>query len=56
MRMEALFAKLAWLPAGAFKDTVFKQYQLAFSLMVVVDRIRDAKPDTGEDRAGHTGH
>ena len=39
-RMDDLFAKLAAIPASAFKDTVFKQYQLAFSLMVVVDRLR----------------
>jgi hypothetical protein len=43
-RMEALFAKLAVVPAAAFKDTVFRQYQLAFSLMVVVDRIRAQNP------------
>lgn len=43
-RMESLFAKLVAIPAGAFKDTVFKQYQLAFSLMVVVDRIRAQHP------------
>jgi hypothetical protein len=43
-RLDALFAKLAAIPAGAFKDTVFKQYQLAFSLMVVVDRLRDQNP------------
>jgi hypothetical protein len=43
-RMEALFAKLAVIPAGAFRDTVFKQYQLAFSLMVVVDRLRAQNP------------
>lgn len=39
-RMENLFARLAAIPATAFSDTVFKQYQLAFSLMVVVDRLR----------------
>jgi hypothetical protein len=43
-RMEGLFAKLVAIPAGAFKDTIFKQYQLAFSLMLVVDRIRDQNP------------
>ncbi len=43
-RMEALFAKLAVVPAAAFKDTIFRQYQLAFSLMVVVDRIRGQNP------------
>ncbi len=43
-RMESLFTKLVAVPAGAFKDTVFKQYQLAFSLMVVVDRIRAQNP------------
>jgi uncharacterized protein with ParB-like and HNH nuclease domain len=40
-RMDALFAKLAAISSDAFSDTVFKQYQLAFSLMVVVDRLRD---------------
>lgn len=43
-RMESLFVKLVAIPATAFKDTIFKQYQLAFSLMVVVDRIRDQNP------------
>ena len=43
-RMESLFARLIAVPAGAFKDTIFKQYQLTFSLMVVVDRIRAQKP------------
>jgi hypothetical protein len=40
-RMESLFVKLVAIPSTAFKDTIFKQYQLAFSLMVVIDRIRD---------------
>ncbi|OWK19716.1 hypothetical protein AJ88_39020 [Mesorhizobium amorphae CCBAU 01583] len=40
-RMEGLFEKLAALPSETFKDTVFQQYQLAFSLMVVLDRHRD---------------
>lgn len=40
-RMDGLFAKLAAIQADAFADTVFKQYQLAFSLMVVVDRLRN---------------
>lgn len=43
-RMENLFSKLVKIPAQAFKDTVFKQYQLAFSLMIVVDRIRQQDP------------
>lgn len=43
-RMDDLFTKLIAVPPGAFKDTVFKQYQLAFSLMVVVDQIRASKP------------
>lgn len=43
-RMDSLFSKLATLPAGVFKDTIFKQYQLAFSLMVVVDSIRAQNP------------
>ncbi len=30
-RMDDLFAKLAAIPPNAFTDTVFKQYQLAFS-------------------------
>ncbi len=45
-RMETLFSKLVAIPAQAFKDTVFKQYQLAFSLMVVVDRIRQQNPSS----------
>lgn len=45
-RMENLFMKLVAIPATAFKDTIFKQYQLAFSLMVVVDRIRDQNPSS----------
>ena len=40
-RLDGIFAKLATIPASAFTDSVFKQYQLAFSLMVVVDRLRD---------------
>lgn len=47
-RMESLFAKLVAVPAGAFKDTIFKQYQLAFSLMIVVDRIRAQNPAAEE--------
>lgn len=43
-RMEILFAKLIAVPPAAFKDTVFKQYQVAFSLMIVVDRLRDTNP------------
>lgn len=43
-RMEGLFTKLVAIPVRTFKDTVFKQYQLAFSLMVVVDRIRAQNP------------
>jgi hypothetical protein len=43
-RMDMLFAKLAAIPPEAFKDTIFRQYQLAFSLMVVVDRLRAQNP------------
>ncbi len=43
-RMEKLFKTLVSISPNAFKDTVFKQYQLAFSLMVVVDRIRAQNP------------
>lgn len=42
-RLEGLFQKLAAIPTTTFSDTVFKQYQLAFSLMVVVDRLRNRK-------------
>jgi hypothetical protein len=40
-RLDALFAKLGALPVEVFSDTIFKQYQLAFSLMVVLDRLRN---------------
>lgn len=43
-RMEKLFSRLVTIPAEAFKDTIFRQYQLAFSLMVVVDRLREQHP------------
>jgi hypothetical protein len=42
-RLDGIFDKLASIPAAAFFDTVFQQYQLAFSLMVVVDRLRDRR-------------
>lgn len=38
-RLDGIFEKLAALPPEVFADTVFKQYQLAFSLMVVLERI-----------------
>ena len=41
VRMDGIFVKLAAIPKDAFSDTVFKQYQLAFSLMVVIDGLRD---------------
>ena len=40
-RIDSLFSKLALIPANTFSDTVFKQYQLTFSLMIVVDRLRN---------------
>ena len=40
-RFEDLFTKLAAIPTSVFSDTVFQQQQLAFSLLVVVDRLRD---------------
>lgn len=40
-RIESLFVKLVAISPTAFKDTIFKQYQLAFSLMVAIDRMRD---------------
>lgn len=40
-RMETVFASLAALAPEAFSDTIFKQYQIAFSLMVVLDQLRD---------------
>jgi hypothetical protein len=40
-RLDALFAKLVALPVEIFGDTIFKQYQLAFSLMVALDRLRE---------------
>jgi hypothetical protein len=43
-RVHGIFSTLAAIPADAFSDTVFKQYQLAFSLMVVMDRLRDQAP------------
>jgi hypothetical protein len=46
-RMEQLFAKLAAISSATFTDTVFKQYQLTFSLMVVLDRLRDNEMLTG---------
>ena len=40
-RFEDLFRKLAAVPPSIFSDTVFQQQQLAFSLLVIVDRLRD---------------
>ena len=40
-RFEDLFTKLSSVPTFVFSDTVFQQQQLAFSFLVVVDRLRD---------------
>jgi hypothetical protein len=40
-RMERVFEKLAALDPKDFSDTIFQQYQIAFSLMLVLDRLRD---------------
>ena len=40
-RFEDLFRKIAAIPPSVFTDTVFQQQQLAFSLLVVVDRMRN---------------
>lgn len=40
-RLENLFETLAALPVDLFADTIFRQYQIAFSLMLVLDRMRD---------------
>lgn len=44
-RMERVFQLLAALPPEIFKDTVFSQYQVAFSLMVVLDTMRENMPN-----------
>ena len=40
-RLENIFRMLVAFPASVFYDTVFRQQQLAFSLLLVVDRLRD---------------
>ena len=40
-RMDKIFSYLVALPPELFSDTIFKQYQLTFSIMVVLDRLRD---------------
>lgn len=40
-RFDNIFEQLAAIPPTVFSDTVFQQQQLAFSLMMVVDRFRD---------------
>lgn len=40
-RLDKLFAKLAALPQETFSETIFKQYQVAFSLMVALDQLRE---------------
>lgn len=47
-RMEDMFIKLALVPPSAFKDIIFNQYQIAFSLMLVIDRIRDKSPSAAK--------
>jgi hypothetical protein len=43
-RLEGIFQRLASLPATDLSDTIFKQAQIAFSLMVFLDQKRDAMP------------
>ena len=45
-RLEAVFQRLASLPAEDFSDTIFRSAQVAFSLMVVLDRMRNTMPST----------
>jgi len=47
-RLDKLFAKLAALPQETFSETIFKQYQVAFSLMVALDQLREH--DISEDK------
>lgn len=46
-RLELLFGKLAALTPEDFSDTIFRASQITFSLMVVLDRLRDRdiRPD-----------
>ena len=54
-RFEDLFRKIAAVPPSVFSDTVFQQQQLAFSLLVVVDRLRgrDVVNDVDIQRCMH---
>lgn len=45
-RLNFVFDMLAALPSELFLNTVFRQYQVAFSLMVVLDALRDNLPDS----------
>lgn len=47
-RLDALFRKLAALDPKDFSDTVFRASQVAFSLMVVLDRLRDREIPVGQ--------
>ena len=40
-RFDEIFGKLAAIPPTVFSDTVFKQHELTFSLLLVVDQLRD---------------
>ncbi|MBZ9776030.1 DUF262 domain-containing protein [Mesorhizobium sp. CO1-1-8] len=44
-RFETVFAKLAAIDPEAFSETVFKQYQIAHTLMVAVDKSPHANPE-----------
>ncbi|WP_137898371.1 DUF262 domain-containing protein [Sphingomonas sp. 2SG] len=44
-RMERIFQLLAEMQSELFRDTVFSQYQVAFSLMIVLDSLRDNMPN-----------
>ena len=43
-RLEAVFSRLAGLPTEDFSDTIFRSAQIAFSLMIVLDHMRNAMP------------
>jgi hypothetical protein len=43
-RLEAVFSKLAALPATSFSDTIFQSAQVTFSLILVLDAKRAAMP------------
>jgi hypothetical protein len=49
-RFDLIFSKLASIPASDFSDTIFRSAQNAFSLMLVIDSMREAAPDSAKIR------